>query len=92
MTTYDKVCARCGKAFVAKGIKALYCDDCKYQHHLEATRARRAKYRAENRSPVPRRKNGVDCGNHTVDSLDRIKKCLNCKRGDCPGDCDEMKK
>lgn len=38
-----KACADCGKTFLAKNTKRIYCDDCIIRHHREGIRERREK-------------------------------------------------
>lgn len=35
---YNKVCKRCEKPFVARGNRALFCDECKHIAHVERCR------------------------------------------------------
>lgn len=44
-----KNCPRCGKYFVPRSCRTIYCSDCQYAHELERARERAKKYRESGR-------------------------------------------
>ena len=44
-----KTCPRCGKYFVPKSARTIFCEECQYPHELEMARERARKYRETGR-------------------------------------------
>ena len=72
----NKHCALCGKKFTPAGKNAKYCVDCR----AEAKRKTSKQWNEDHREEAI----------HTCDSPENMAKCLNCKKPECPGYCEDI--
>lgn len=71
-------CQKCGKEVVINGTNGKYCEVCK----KIAIRESHRKYLAQRRQTITI--------SMSADTDEMMQCCLNCKRANCPGECEEL--
>lgn len=71
-------CQKCGKEVVIHGKSGKYCEECKKIAIRESHRKHLAKQRQTIIVSI------------SADTEEMMQCCLNCKRANCPGECEEL--